>query len=238
MAPTPRRRTLRRRRPSGGPFGGGPFGGPHGGPHHGGPFGPGGWGARRGGRARRGDVRAAVLALLAEEPRNGYQLITEIAQRSGGAWKPSPGSVYPVLSQLEDEGLVTPSTEGGRKAFVLTDAGRTEAQARTGSAPWDEARDDLGEGRAALMDGLKQVGGALWQVAGAGTPAQQREAAAILADTRSRLYRLLADGAPDEQGSAGAADDQGPTDAATTGSTGGAADPDDARDGDGPTAAG
>ncbi len=205
-----------------GPRGGGPFGlggpggfpgfpgGPggfRGGPHHGG---PGGWGGpRRGGRARRGDVRAAVLALLAEEPRNGYQLITEIEQRSGGAWKPSPGSVYPVLQQLEDEDLVTPSTEGGRKAFVLTETGRTAAAARSGSAPWDEARDDLGESRVELMDGLRQVGGALWQVASAGTPAQQREAAAVLADTRSRLYRLLADGADaDRAASTGGESDQ------------------------------
>ena len=125
---------------------------------------------------------------------------------------------------------MTPSTEGGRKAFVLTDAGRTEAEARGGSAPWDEARDDLGEGRAALMDGLKQVGGALWQVAGAGTPAQQREAAAILADTRSRLYRLLADGAPAEQGATGAPAEDGSAD--------GRPGTDASSGTDGPTAAG
>lgn len=122
------------------------------------------------------------------------QLITEIEQRSGGAWKPSPGSVYPTLSQLEDGGLVTPGTEGGRKAFVLTEAGRTEAAARPGSTPWDDARDTLGEGRVELMDGLRQVGAALWQVADAGTTEQRRQAATILAETRSRLYRLLADG--------------------------------------------
>ena len=173
-----------------------------------------GGGPRRGGRARRGDVRAAVLALLAEEPRNGYQLITEIAQRSGGVWKPSPGSVYPVLSQLEDEGLVSASTEAGRKAFVLTDAGRTEVDSRGGPAPWDAARDELGEGRVELLDGLRQVGAALWQVADAGTPEQQQAAAAVLADTRSRLYRLLADGVPDAPAD-GSATGTGPSDEPT-----------------------
>lgn len=179
--------------PFGGPRGGHPFG--HHGPAGGPPFGPGGWmGPRRGGRARRGDVRAAVLALLAEQPRNGYQLITEIEQRSGGVWKPSPGSVYPVLAQLEDEELIGSTTETGRKAFAITEAGRAEVEARGGAAPWDAARDDMGEGTFELMGGLKQVGGALWQIAGSGTAAQQREAAEILAETRSRLYRLLADG--------------------------------------------
>lgn len=181
-----------------GPRGRGGRGPGHGHPHHGHaggpPFGPGGWmGPRRGSRARRGDVRAAVLALLDEESRNGYQLITEIEQRSGGVWKPSPGSVYPVLAQLEDEGLVEPSREGGCKAFVLTDAGRDEVASRSGSAaPWDAARDDMAEGTFELMGGLKQVGGALWQIAGTGTAEQQRAAAEILADTRTRLYRLLA----------------------------------------------
>ena len=76
---------------------------------------------RRGPRVRRGDVRAAALALLAEEPRNGYQLIQEIAERSGGVWQPSPGSVYPALQQLEDEGLIQAETpEGGRKRYALT----------------------------------------------------------------------------------------------------------------------
>src|SRR3954465_2231774 len=89
------------------------FGGPWGGP----PFG-------RGPRARRGDVRAALLVLLAEEPRNGYGLMQEIEQRSGGVWRPSPGSVYPALSQLEDEGLVQAVQEGTSKRFDLTEAGR------------------------------------------------------------------------------------------------------------------
>src|SRR5580700_4858448 len=98
----------------GGPFGAGPFGfGRGGGP--GGPGGPRG----RGRRARRGDIRTASLLLLAEEPRNGYQIMQEVQERSGGTWSPSPGSVYPALSQLEDEGLIATEEHDGRKAYVL-----------------------------------------------------------------------------------------------------------------------
>src|SRR6266566_1956172 len=109
-----------------------PFG--RGGP----PFGP--FFFRGGPRARRGDVRAAALLLLAEEPRNGYQIMQELEERSGGAWRPSPGSVYPALAQLEDEGLIRTEESDGRKAFVLTDTGR-EWIAQRGSdqpAPWEQ----------------------------------------------------------------------------------------------------
>src|SRR4029077_4932729 len=97
----------------------------HGGFGYGRGFGPGAgpyWRARK---ARRGDIRTAALLLLAEEPRNGYQIMQEVEERSGGAWRPSPGSVYPALSQLEDEGLIRSEEHDGRKVFALTDAGRT-----------------------------------------------------------------------------------------------------------------
>lgn len=90
--------------PFGPPFGGGPFGG-----------GRGGRGGGRG-RARRGDVRASILALLKDRPMHGYEMIQEIGERSGGAWKPSPGSVYPTLQLLEDEGLITSASEGARSS--------------------------------------------------------------------------------------------------------------------------
>src|SRR6476646_7665749 len=106
--------------------------------HHHGGWGPGfggpGFGRRR--RMRRGDVRAALLVLIAEEPRNGYGLMQEIEARSEGAWRPSPGSVYPALAQLEDEGLVRPEDEGSGKRFGLTDEGRAYV---------DEHREQLGE---------------------------------------------------------------------------------------------
>src|SRR3954453_19928044 len=87
-------------------------------------------------RARRGDVRAAVLLALQDAPMHGYQLIQEIDERSGGAWHPSPGAIYPALALLEDEGLVTITVDGGRKMAKLTDAGRTYIE---------ENRDSLGD---------------------------------------------------------------------------------------------
>ena len=120
----------------------GPRGGRGGRGHHrgrGGPFGPWGPGGGRGGpRARRGDVRAALLVLLAKEPRNGYGLMQEIESRSEGVWRPSPGSVYPTLQLLEDEGLIEAEVTGGRKRFTLTDAGRPEAETAAADAPWSE----------------------------------------------------------------------------------------------------
>ena len=89
-------------------------------------------------RMGRGDVRSAVLALLAEEPMHGYQIIHEIEERSGGMWKPSPGSVYPTLQMLADEGLITADAQGDKKVYSLTDAGRAEAEASADeSAPWE-----------------------------------------------------------------------------------------------------
>src|SRR4051795_11741623 len=94
----------------------------------------------RGARRGRGDIRAAILALLSEEPMHGYQIIRELSERSGGVWRPSPGSVYPTLQQLEDEELVRPETgDGGRRVFTLTDAGReAQSAAAGGPAPWEE----------------------------------------------------------------------------------------------------
>jgi DNA-binding PadR family transcriptional regulator len=179
----------------GGPRGHGPR---RGGRHGGGQF-P-GFGPPRGPRARRGDVRAALLVLLAEEPRNGYQLMQEIEQRSDGVWRPSPGSVYPALQQLEDEGLVRVAEGEGRKAYELTDEGRAHVEARSEEhgAPWDAVKGDMGEGAWDLMAAMKQIGMALFQLTHSGTEAQQAEAKQVLADTRRALYRILAEDAPEE----------------------------------------
>jgi len=99
--------------------------------------GHGGHGRRR---ARRGSIRVSVLRLLNERPMHGYELIQEFEQRTGGRWRPSPGSVYPTLAQLEDEGLVTATDVEGRKRFELTDAGRTwleEHQDDEQTLPWE-----------------------------------------------------------------------------------------------------
>jgi DNA-binding PadR family transcriptional regulator len=153
---------------------------------------PGG-GPGRGPRARRGDVRAAILALLAEEPRNGYQIMQELSERSGGAWRPSPGSIYPALQQLEDEGLVTVEEVEGRKAYSLTDAGKEEVASRTDEqAPWDAVSASAGDGVNELRDLAWQLGAAVMQVAHTGNKAQLDEAKKILNDARKAVYKILA----------------------------------------------
>jgi DNA-binding PadR family transcriptional regulator len=171
---------------------GGPFGGPSWGPH------------RRGrGRARRGDVRLALLRLLAEEPRNGYQLMQAIEERSAGRWRPSPGSVYPTLAQLEDEGLIgSVEVEGGRR-FEITDAGRQHLETRAEEpAPWapdtPDGESPLGE----LAPLVIQIGKATFQVATVGSHAQRDRARELLAETRRALYRILAEDADEPEGGA------------------------------------
>lgn len=164
--------------------------GPHG-PH--GPLGHRGWHGRRG-QARRGLLREAILTLLAEQPMHGYQVMQELETRSGGRWRPSAGSVYPTLQQLEDERLVSVDEIDGRRTFTLTDAGRQAATAvgagrGATDAPWTGGR-----GRGPDLRGLtRELGAAAIQVARAGSPTAVDEAATILADARRRLYRLLAD---------------------------------------------
>jgi DNA-binding PadR family transcriptional regulator len=178
----------------------GPRGGGHrrGGRHGGPPFGFPGFGPARGPRARRGDVRTALLVLLAEGPRNGYQLMQEIEDRSGGVWRPSPGSVYPALQQLEDEGLISVEPGEGRKAYELTEEGRAQVAARgaDAAAPWDAVKGDMGEGAWDLMGAMRQIGMALYQLTHSGTEAQQQEARALLDETRRGLYRILAEDDP------------------------------------------
>ena len=171
----------------------------------------------RGPRARRGDVRAAALALLAEEPRNGYQIIQEIGERSDGVWRPSPGSVYPALQQLEDENLIRAQAgEGGRRAYVLTDEGSAYVAAHPDElrAPWDVVAGSAGGAAIEMRNLLKQVGMAGYQVLSAGTDAQVRQARKVLTDARKSLYRILA--ADDEETPGGAAQPDGNPDADRT----------------------
>ncbi|MDA8310724.1 MAG: PadR family transcriptional regulator [Actinomycetota bacterium] len=153
------------------------------------------WGGPGRPRSRRGDVRLAVLRLLAEQPMHGYQMITELAERSGGAWRPSPGSIYPTLQQLEDEGLVTVSEQDGRRTFSLTDAGRAEAQRASAGrgAPWDDLAAEDAAATRSLRATAFQVMGAVVQVAAAGDERQLGRAETLLKETRKALYRLLAE---------------------------------------------
>jgi len=163
-------------------------GGPFWGPPPGGPFG----GGR--GRRRRGDVRAAVLLLLAEEPRNGYQLMQTIEERSRGTWRPSPGSMYPTLAQLEDEGLIRGIERDGTKLFELTDHGREHVEQHgRGTPPWEEEDDPDGRSIPEIASLVIQIGKAAWQVAHEGDERQVEKARETLAETRRALYGILAE---------------------------------------------
>ncbi len=180
--------------------GGGPFGGA-------GPFGRGPRGRGRG-RARRGDVRLALLRLLAEAPSNGYQLMQTIEERSDGRWRPSPGSVYPTLAQLEDEGLIVSAESADTRRFEITDAGRSHLETRAAEpAPW-EPTGEAGENALAEIGPLViALGKAAWQVASTGDEAQRARAVALLSQTRRSLYRILAE---DPEGSEASDDSDEP----------------------------
>ncbi len=171
---------------------GGGFGGPWG-PWWPGPGGP--PGGPRGPKAGRGDVRAAILALLRDGPRNGYQIMSEIAERSGGAWRPSPGAVYPALSQLADEGLIVGEESGGRRTFRLTEAGQQYVAENPDMArgAWESAAQQEAWQVPGLFAEAARLGGGIVQIAHAGTPEQIRAAERLLARARRSLYQILAD---------------------------------------------
>jgi DNA-binding PadR family transcriptional regulator len=160
-------------------------------------FGPGPRGRGRGrgrGRARRGDIRAAILLVLADRPMHGYEVMTELGERSGGVWRPSPGSVYPTLQQLEDEDLVRSEEIDQKRVFRLTDAGTAESErVAARGAPWASVSDGLTDEQRALHHAVVQLAAAVWQVAQAGTDEQAQATRALLDDARKAVYRLLAD---------------------------------------------
>jgi DNA-binding PadR family transcriptional regulator len=170
-------------------FGPGPFGG----------FGSGGGPRGRGRKARRGDIRTAELLLLNEEPRNGYEIMQEVEERSDGVWRPSPGSVYPALAQLEDEGLIRSQELDGRKLFALTDEGRAYVKERgeDKQAPWEQMSGDVSNQAHELGKLMREVASAFVQVMKTGSETQMGEARKILAAARKDLYRILADGDPE-----------------------------------------
>ncbi|MGC4109958.1 MAG: PadR family transcriptional regulator [Nocardioides sp.] len=222
---------------------GGPWGGGSWGPRHGGPGGRGGRGGRggpppwlvglfglaqqeraRGPRVRRGDVRVAILAVLADGPLNGYQVIQAISERTDGAWRPSPGSVYPTISQLEDEGLVEGDDERGRRTLRLSDQGRSYLDEHADEvedvwAPFRQESDERmpedgerGGGRqdfASLKPELGRVMNAVWQIITTGTDEQRRAAVGVLMDARRALYGILADHPGDHPEDLGEVDDLG-----------------------------
>jgi DNA-binding PadR family transcriptional regulator len=162
----------------------------------GGRRGPGGRGR---GRAQRGDVRTAILLVVGDQPMHGYQIMQAMSDRTGGAWRPSPGAVYPTIAQLEDEGLVTTQEEGGRRLVTLTSEGHTyleERSARLGDPFADFAAQATGPD---LRDPLHELHAAARQIATGGSPAQVEAAARVLAQARRSLYLILA-GEPEDAG--------------------------------------
>jgi DNA-binding PadR family transcriptional regulator len=168
-----------------------PFGGP--GPDFGGggPWGHRG-GRRRGGRGRP-NVRSAVLALLLERPMHGYEIIQELDSRTNGIWRPSPGSIYPTLQLLEDEGLIAAEADGGRKSYHLTDDGRPEAETAAQTPPWSEIGDDAMSQVQDFRDAAVGIMSALKQVGFNGTPDQRAKALEVLNEAKRKLYAILAD---------------------------------------------
>ena len=163
---------------------------------------PGPPGPPKASKASRGDVRAAILALLQEGPLNGYQIMSEIEERSGGAWRPSPGAVYPALSQLADEGLIAGEESGGRRSFALTDAGREyiEQNPERARGAWESAEQQEAWQVPGLFAEAARLGGGIVQIAHAGTPGQVKAAERLLAQARRDLYRILADEDDDVDG--------------------------------------
>jgi DNA-binding PadR family transcriptional regulator len=174
-------------------FGGGAWRPPFGPPGHG--FGghSHGRGGHRGQRGRRGNVRAAVLALLVERPMHGYEMIQELESRTGGIWRPSPGSVYPTLQLLEDEGLIQAEEGAGRKRFALTEAGQAEATRAAQSPPWQEFTEDNVSQAQDYRDAIFGIMNALRQVGFSGTDQQRAQALDVLTETKRKLYAILAE---------------------------------------------
>jgi DNA-binding PadR family transcriptional regulator len=155
-------------------------------------FGPGPRGRRGGrGRGRRGDVRAAILTLLKERPMHGYEMIQEIAERSQNLWRPSPGSVYPTLQLLVDEGLlVATESDGSKKLFELTDEGRAAAE-KIETPPWQEIADDVDPGHVSLRTAVAQLMGAVAQSAYTANEEQQQRIVDIVNNARREIYGIL-----------------------------------------------
>ena len=142
-------------------------------------------------RGRRGDVRAAILTLLADRPMHGYEMIQEIAQRSQNLWRPSPGSVYPTLQLLVDEGLIVGTeSEGNKRLFELTDDGRAAAE-KIGTPPWEDIADGVDPGHLTLRSAVGQLLGAVAQSAYTTTEEQQQRVVDVINNARREIYQIL-----------------------------------------------
>jgi DNA-binding PadR family transcriptional regulator len=144
-------------------------------------------------RARRGDIRAAVLALLAERPMHGYEMIKELEERTAGAWVPSAGSIYPALQLLEDEGMIKGSESEGRRRFELTDAGREEQESREGDAPWETVTAGFDPEFLRVRRAVLQLSAAATQAVQTTDSDQLKRLRELLDETRRKIYGILAE---------------------------------------------
>ena len=149
-------------------------------------------------RAPRGAVRDALLVVLAERPMHGYEVITELEARSSGRWRPSPGSIYPALSRLEEEGLVAAEELNQRKVFSLTARGHKarESVELDGTDPTPKRWPEAGAGHEALRALPPELAGQARQIRRFGSPEQTERAAALLEEVKRELYVILAEGSP------------------------------------------
>ena len=149
--------------------------------------------ARGGPRARRGDIRAAVLALLAQRPMHGYEMIKDLEDRTGGVWVPSAGSIYPALQLLEDEGLIKGTESEGRRRFELTEEGRKEHESREGEAPWDAVTAGYDPEFLRLRRAMLQLRAAAGQAVQDADSDRLRRIRELLDETRRQIYGILAE---------------------------------------------
>jgi DNA-binding PadR family transcriptional regulator len=125
---------------------------------------------------------------------HGYEMIKEIDARTGGVWSPSPGSIYPTLQLLEDEGLIASEESGGRKRFTLTEAGQPEATTAAAAAPWNEFSEETVTNGQDTREAVFGIMNALRQIGFEGSREQWQRAVEVLGETKRKLYAILADG--------------------------------------------
>jgi DNA-binding PadR family transcriptional regulator len=146
----------------------------------------GGW--RGGNRARRGDIKFLILEVLAEGPRHGYDIITELENKSNGRYRPSPGSVYPTLTLLEEGGYITGDTADGKRVFTITERGRELLTKKPADAGTDDDDDGID-----LRSSAMKLGAAVMQAARASDAASQQKVRDILDTARREIYKILAE---------------------------------------------
>jgi DNA-binding PadR family transcriptional regulator len=135
-----------------------------------------------------------VLALLDERPMHGYEMIKQLEERTGGAWAPSAGSIYPTLQMLEDEGLINGIEVDGKRRFTLTDTGKVERESRAGEeTPWDAVRAEADPEQIHLREAVGKLHHSIGQVFHAADEGQQRRVRELLDETRRKIYAILAE---------------------------------------------